>query len=127
MASSDEVGRRPRISLIWAYSPSFNPSSAHGCDCSGVRVALLTVSATAATLPVRGYQGVGSPIVAFGPIEEKPARHNGDLRRYGEPDENPAVVQHGAQDGDDKRGDECAAECDEDSHDAWHKVTKDQD
>jgi hypothetical protein len=57
IASSEEVGRRSRISLIRAYSPSFNPSSAHGCGWSGVWVASPTVSATAATLPVLGQHG----------------------------------------------------------------------
>ena len=48
MASSDEVGRRPRISLIRAYSPvPAQPMVVPGRS-SG---ALPTVSATAATLP----------------------------------------------------------------------------
>src|SRR5207344_713672 len=102
MASSEEVGRRPRISLIRAYSPSFSPSSAHGCDCSGVRAAFPTVSATAATLPALGPDGAESPIVAFGPVEEEPAHHRGGLRCHREPDEDPAVVQQSAHDGDNK-------------------------
>src|SRR4249919_2216136 len=73
IASSDEVGRRPRISLIRVYSPSFSPSSAHGCDCSGVRAAFPTVSATPATLPALGPESAESPIVVFGPLEEEPA------------------------------------------------------
>src|SRR5215218_3223234 len=44
MASSQLVGRRPRMSRIRWYSSGFNPSSAHGCSTSGVLVALLTVS-----------------------------------------------------------------------------------
>src|ERR671916_3000782 len=46
MASSDDVGRRPRISRIRAYSSSFRPSSAHGCAWSEVPRALSTVSTT---------------------------------------------------------------------------------
>src|SRR5215210_8739894 len=46
MASSDDVGRRPRISRIRAYSSDLRPSSAHGCAWSGVTRALSTVSTT---------------------------------------------------------------------------------
>src|SRR5687767_15801249 len=70
MASSDEVGRRPRVSLIRAYSASFSPSSAHGWDSSGVWAAFPTVSATPATLPAFGSYGADSPIAAFCPVEE---------------------------------------------------------
>jgi hypothetical protein len=44
MASSDWVGRRPRISRIRWYSSSLRPSSAHGCFSSGVASATPTVS-----------------------------------------------------------------------------------
>ena len=87
MASSDEVGRRPRISLIRAYSPSFSPSSAHGCAWSGVRVASPTVSATAATLPV-----LGPTVLRVQSLRSAQSRKNqpidhGDLRRRCEPDD----------------------------------------
>src|SRR5688500_11961594 len=108
MASSDEVGRRPRISLIRAYSSSFRPSSAHGCSWSGVRAAAPTVSATAATLPVRGSDRADRPIVALSPVEEEPTQDRGDLRRHREPDEDPAVVQQGARDGDNEQGNQGA-------------------
>src|SRR4029453_5014480 len=99
MASSDEVGRRPRISLIRAYSSSFRPSSAHGCDSSGVCAAFPTVSATAATLPVLGPDGPDSPIMALGPVEEEPRHHRGDHRRRCQPDATTAVVEQAAQNG----------------------------
>src|SRR6185436_1731906 len=98
IASSDEVGRRSRISLILAYSSFLSPSSAHGCDCSGVRIALPTVSATAATLPVCRHHGAGSPIVALCPVKEVPAHRHSDLRRHREPDKDPAVVQQRTHD-----------------------------
>src|SRR4051812_36474903 len=44
MASSDEVGRRPKISRSWAYSSGLRPSSDHGCWASGVAAASATVS-----------------------------------------------------------------------------------
>ena len=44
MASSQLVGRRPRMSRMRWYSSGFSPSSAHGCSTSGVLLALLTVS-----------------------------------------------------------------------------------
>src|SRR5215208_3515738 len=109
MASSDEVGRRPRISLILAYSSSFRPSSAHGCAWWGVRAASPTVSATAATLPAPRSNGVDCPIVVFCPVEEKPAHDDGDLRGRCEPDTGPAVVQQGAENRDDQDGNERAA------------------
>src|SRR3712207_2565815 len=46
MASSEEVGRRPRMSRIRAYSSDLRPSSAHGCAWSGVPRAASTVSTT---------------------------------------------------------------------------------
>src|SRR5215217_8018236 len=46
IASSLEVGRRPRISLLRAYSSAFSPSSAHGCSRSGSFSARPTVSST---------------------------------------------------------------------------------
>ena len=46
MASSPEVGRRPRMVRISAYSPGVNPRAAYGCSFSGVLIALVTVSAT---------------------------------------------------------------------------------
>src|SRR5215204_28172 len=125
MASSDEVGRRPRISLIRAYSSSFSPSSAHGWDSSGVRAAFPTVSATAARLPAFGSYGTDSPIVAFCPVEEEPARDRGNLRRHREPDEDPAVVQQSAQDSDNKRGDQRAPHRAEVRRDSRHQVRKD--
>src|SRR3954451_23581121 len=45
IASSQLVGRRPRMSRMRWYSSGFNPSSAHGCSASGVAAARLTVSA----------------------------------------------------------------------------------
>src|SRR5215208_6950259 len=51
MASSDEVGRRPKISLIRAYSSRFRPSAAHGWARPGLERAFATVSATRARLP----------------------------------------------------------------------------
>jgi Xaa-Pro aminopeptidase len=39
-----DVGRRPRISLMRAYSSGFKPSSANGCELSGVVWAIATVS-----------------------------------------------------------------------------------
>src|SRR6187200_3557800 len=125
IASSAEVGRRPRISLIRAYSPSLSPSSAHGCGWTGVSVALPTVSDTAATLPVFGQSGPGSPIVALSPVEEEPARHRGDFRRGSEPDADPAVVQQGAQDGHDKHRVARAAQRGEVGSDSRHNVLKD--
>src|SRR4249919_4180753 len=127
MASSDEVGRRPRISLIRAYSPSFSPSSAHGCDCSGVRAAFPTVSATAATLPALGPDGAESPMVAIGPVVEEPARHHGDLRRDCEPDEDAAVVQQGAHGGDHQRRDQRAPQRAELGRDSRHDIAEDHD
>ena len=44
MASSDWVGRRPRICRILAYSSSRRPSWAYGCSSSGVSSAHGTVS-----------------------------------------------------------------------------------
>src|SRR5215211_2448959 len=127
IASSDEVGRRSRISLIRAYSPSFSPSSAHGCDWSGVWVALATVSATAATLPVFSHQAANRPIVTFGPVEEEPTQRHSDLRRHREPDEDSTVVQQGAQDGDNKRGNDGAARGRELRRDAREHVLEDRD
>src|SRR4029453_3416607 len=102
MASSDEVGRRPKISLIRAYSPSFRPSSAHGCACSGVRAASPTGSATGATL--LGSDRADCPIAAFCPVQEEPAHQHCDLRRRCQPDADPTVVQQGAQNGADQDG-----------------------
>src|SRR5215207_6263901 len=123
MASSDEVGRRPRISLIRAYSPSLRPSSAHGCARSGVRAALPTVSATAATL--LGSDGADSPIAAFCPVQEEPAHQHCDLRCCGEPDTDPAVVQQRAQNRDDQDGNQRAAYGAELRRDSWHDVVQD--
>src|SRR6476469_10559661 len=58
IASSDDVGRRLRISRSWAYSSDLSPSSAHGWVTSGLCSAFLTVSSrrgsvTASTLPAR--------------------------------------------------------------------------
>ena len=44
IASSEEVGLRPRIVLIRAYSSSFKPSSTQGCFVSGFAAAVATVS-----------------------------------------------------------------------------------
>src|SRR6478736_7579283 len=44
IASSASVGLRPRMSRIRWYSSSLRPSSRYGCGCSGVVVALSTVS-----------------------------------------------------------------------------------
>src|SRR4051794_18329256 len=44
IASSDDVGRRPRISCSCAYSSCLSPSSDHGCWVSGVTPACATVS-----------------------------------------------------------------------------------
>ena len=44
IASSEEVGRRPKISFMRAYSSAFNPSSAKGCEESGFDCAIATVS-----------------------------------------------------------------------------------
>src|SRR5690606_38156148 len=44
IASSAFVGRRPRISRIWAYSSGLRPSSAYGCSASGVAAASSIVS-----------------------------------------------------------------------------------
>ena len=46
MASSHEVGRRPRICRISRYSFSFRPRAAQGCSRSGVSAACVTVSTT---------------------------------------------------------------------------------
>ncbi len=46
IANSAEVGRRPRISLIRAYSSALRPSSANGWSTSGFAVANSTVSLT---------------------------------------------------------------------------------
>src|SRR3954462_7802534 len=44
IASSELVGRRPRISRMFAYSSGLRPRSAHGCARSAVLVASSTVS-----------------------------------------------------------------------------------
>ena len=44
MASSEFVGRRPRISQMRAYSSGLRPSSANGWTCSGSSIACWTVS-----------------------------------------------------------------------------------
>src|SRR6478672_8723537 len=44
IASSELVGRRPRISRIRAYSSAFRPSSAHGWSRSASAEAIATVS-----------------------------------------------------------------------------------
>ena len=44
IASSELVGRRPRISRIRAYSSALRPRSAHGCSRSGSSAATATVS-----------------------------------------------------------------------------------
>ena len=44
IANSEDVGRRPKISLMRAYSSAFNPSSANGCFVSGLVLAIATVS-----------------------------------------------------------------------------------
>src|SRR5262245_58550939 len=44
IASSELVGRRPRISRIRAYSSAFSPRSAHGCSRCGSSAARDTVS-----------------------------------------------------------------------------------
>src|SRR4051812_37580447 len=63
MASSPDVGRRPRISLIFAYSSGLRPSAAYGCSFSGVAMALETVSATcvAGVLTGKGLLDRGMP------------------------------------------------------------------
>src|SRR5262245_39951605 len=48
IASSELVGRRPRIWRISAYSSGLRPRSAHGCSWSGSPAATATVSSTAA-------------------------------------------------------------------------------
>jgi hypothetical protein len=47
IASSPDVGRRPRISRIFAYSSGLRPRAAYGCSFSGVASAFETVSARA--------------------------------------------------------------------------------
>src|ERR1041384_5641753 len=44
IASSELVGRRPRISRIRAYSSALSPRSAHGCSRAGSSAARATVS-----------------------------------------------------------------------------------
>ena len=44
IANSLEVGRRPKMFLILAYSSSFSPSSAQGWEASGLFCAFVTVS-----------------------------------------------------------------------------------
>src|SRR5699024_9520214 len=46
IASSAEVGRRPRICLICSYSSALRPRSAKGCSTSGFAAANSTVSLT---------------------------------------------------------------------------------
>src|SRR6478735_145769 len=47
IASSELVGRRPRISRIFWYSSALRPRSAQGCSWSGSLAATATVSSTA--------------------------------------------------------------------------------
>src|SRR6478752_1337250 len=47
IASSELVGRRPRISRIHWYSSALRPRSAQGCSWSGSWAATATVSSTA--------------------------------------------------------------------------------
>ena len=89
MASSDEVGRRPRISLIRAYASSDPalPMVVPGPSSAGV-----------ADSVCHGGNATGSdadsPIAPFCPVQEEPAHHHRDLRRCcGEPDTDLAVVE----------------------------------
>src|ERR671910_2607651 len=62
IASSDDVGRRPRIWMILAYSSDFRPGAAQGWATPGVERAFATVSATRATLPAdRSRRAEGKP------------------------------------------------------------------
>ena len=54
MASSAEVGRRPRMSRMRWYSSGFRPSSAQGCSVSGVPAAWPTVSSVTTRGLLRG-------------------------------------------------------------------------
>src|SRR5215213_4739583 len=54
IASSELVGRRPRISRIRWYSSALRPRSAQGCSWSGSLAATATVSSTAVNLPAAG-------------------------------------------------------------------------
>src|SRR5215216_1253604 len=74
MASSLLVGRRPRISLIRAYSSAFSPSSAHGCSRSGSFSARPTVSSTG-----KGYRSVVEE-GALAPVT-RPGERYADLLR----------------------------------------------
>src|SRR4051794_34280984 len=66
MASSDDVGRRPRMSRIRAYSSSFSPSSAYGWGVSGEAVARSTVSRRAGAV-----DGVCTLVTVAGPQERR--------------------------------------------------------
>src|SRR5918999_3018511 len=91
MASSDEVGRRPRISRIRAYSSDFRPSSAHGCAWSGVPRALSTVSTTGQRYRLvrnRCCSCEASPRTTQ--IGQKRDQRDGE----DQPDEDPGVVEH---------------------------------
>src|SRR5689334_16534522 len=59
IASSEAVGRRPRISRMRWYSSGLRPSSAHGWSWEGSSAAIETVSSTGVNLPARDGAGVG--------------------------------------------------------------------
>src|SRR4051794_41077288 len=115
MASSEDEGRRPRISRIRVYSSCFKPSSAHGWLWSGVADAFSTVSATEVTLPASRDPPAPRPAIPGRgrrrPTETVESVHaepgHADRRRAGdgEPDADAAVVEQGAEDagGQDRR------------------------
>ncbi|VXB77830.1 hypothetical protein MICRO8M_60031 [Microbacterium sp. 8M] len=80
IASSPEVGRRPRISRIRAYSSSLRPSAAYGCSFSGVAAAFATESGTCAVgvfgvvTRAPGERGVGADPVYFANKRPNPGR-----------------------------------------------------
>src|SRR5690554_2888345 len=117
IASSPDVGRRPRISLIFSYSSGLSPSAAYGCSFSGVAMALETVSATevAGMLTGKGLLDRGMPdasilsgrtdavwqpsfsVVAAGRADHEKRRKDGDERDDEDRGEQHRVGQEPAQ------------------------------
>src|SRR5215218_5117237 len=98
MASSDEVGRRPRISMILAYSSRFRPSAAHGWASPGLERAFATVSATRARLPADRRLRPDRPTPAHCVVRAEPGDRQRGVGGHGEPHTATTIVDQGAED-----------------------------
>src|SRR5215212_8290530 len=127
MASSDEVGRRPRISMILAYSSRFKPSAAHGWASPGLERAFATVSATRARLPADRRLRSDRPTPAHRVVRAEPGDRQGGVGGHGEPHTATTIVDEGAEDSSPEQRDQHRLDRAELLPDQGHRIPEDED